>query len=127
VGPVALDACVLIGFFDPGDAHHQRAVEAFRIHRRAAISIAASAYGETMVKPLARGYGAEVDEFLDRMGVEIVPIDRAVARRVAALRSEHPTLRSPDLTVIAAAQLREAQLLTFDARLARFAGEGAQS
>lgn len=80
-----------------------------------------------MVKPLARGYGAEVDEFLDRMGVEIVPIDRAVARRVAALRSEHPTLRSPDLTVIAAAQLREAQLLTFDARLARFAGEGAQS
>ena len=80
-----------------------------------------------MVKPLAHGHGDKVDEFLDRMRVEIVPIDRVVARRFATLRSEHPTLRSPDLMVVAAAQVREAQLLTFDARLARLAGEGAQS
>lgn len=117
----------MIGFLDPGDAHHDRAIEAFRACQQAPLSMVASAYGETMVKPLARGRGEDVDEFLDRFGVEIVPIDRSLARGVAALGSRHPSLLLPDAMVVAAARLREAELLTFDARLARFAGEGVQS
>jgi hypothetical protein len=53
----------VIGFLDPADAHHRRAV----------------------------------DEFVDGIGIEIVPLDRSLARRVA--------------------QLRGARLLTFDERL----------
>lgn len=77
----------------------------------------ASAYGETLVKPLANGHGDDVDEFVDGIGIEIVPLDRPLAKRVAELRVEHPTLRLPDAAVVAAAQLRGARLLTFDERL----------
>lgn len=77
----------------------------------------ASAYGESLVKPLANGYGDDVDEFLDGIGIEIVPLDRPLAKRVAELRGEHPALQLPDAAVVAAAQLRGARLLTFDERL----------
>ena len=117
MGPVALDASVAIGFLDPADAHHQRATEALRECREASLSMVASAYGETLVKPLANGYGDVVDEFVNSLGVEIIPIDRLLARRVAAIRAEHPTLLLPDAAVFAAAQLRGARLLTFDERL----------
>jgi predicted nucleic acid-binding protein len=77
----------------------------------------ASAYGESLVKPFANGYGDEVDEFVDGIGIEIIPLDRPLARRVAELRGEHPALQLPDAAVVAAAQLRGARLLTFDERL----------
>lgn len=126
MGPVALDASFLIGFLDPADTHHRRAVEELRKSENAPLSMVASAYGETMVRPLAKGYGDEVDAFLDGMGVEILPLDRALARRVAALRNEHPWLALPDAAVLAAARLRDAELLTFDERLRRL-GISAQS
>jgi len=126
VGPVALDASFLIGFLDPADAHHPRAVEELRKFKNVSLSMVASAYGETMVRPLAKGYGEEVDAFLDSMGVEIMPLDRALAHRVAALRNEYPTLALPDAAVLAAARLRDAELLTFDERLRRL-GMSAQS
>jgi predicted nucleic acid-binding protein len=77
----------------------------------------ASAYGETLVKPLANGLGGDVDEFIEGLGIEIVPLDRPLARRVAELRGGHPALQLPDAAVVAAAQLRGARLLTFDERL----------
>jgi len=119
VGPVALDTSFLIGFLDPADAHHRRAVKELRKSENAPLSVVASAYAETMVRPLADGYGEEIDSFLDSFGVEIVDLDRALARRIAALRSEHPSLPLPDAAVVAAACQREAELLTFDERLRR--------
>ena len=119
MGTVALDASVLIGFLDPADVHHQRAVTELRRCENEILSMSASAYAETMVRPLANGHGDEVDAFLDRLDVEIIPLDRILARRVAALRTEHPSLPLPDAAVVAAARLREAELLTFDERLRR--------
>jgi len=119
VGPVALDASVAIGFLDPADADHERAVAALRECDGAPLSMAASAYGETLVKPLANGHGEQVEAFVDGLRVEIVPIDRQVAREAAALRVEHRGLRLPDASVLAAARVRGARLLTFDQRLAQ--------
>lgn len=79
--------------------------------------MAASAYSETLVKPLAKGYADEVDAFVDGLGVQIVPVDRAIGRRAAELRAEHGALRLPDAVVLATAQLRDERLLTFDERL----------
>ena len=119
MGPVALDASVAIGFLDPADGHHQRAVDALRACEGATLSMAASAYSETLVRPLASGYGDEVEAFVDGLGVEIVPVDRQIARHAAALRGQHAALQLPDAMVLATAELRGARLLTFDERLAQ--------
>jgi predicted nucleic acid-binding protein len=110
---------VAIGFLDPADAHHERAVLALREVDRSTLSMAASAYSETLVRPLAAGLGDRVEAFVDGLRVEIVPVDRGIARRAAELRAEHGALRLPDALVLATAQLREAQLLTFDDRLSQ--------
>ena len=119
MGPVALDASVAIGFLERGDGHHERAVEALRGAEGAPLSMSASAYAETLVRPLALGRDEIVERFVDALEVEVVPVDRDVARRAATLRAEHGSLRLPDALVLAAAQIRGARLLTFDERLAQ--------
>jgi predicted nucleic acid-binding protein len=123
VGRVALDADVVIAFLDPGDDQHARAVELLRPSLRtgAEIVIGASVYAEVMVRPLARGAGATVDEFIDAIGATVVAIDRELARRAASLRAQHRSLRLPDALSLATALLTGAELLTFDQRLHRVA------
>jgi len=124
VEQVALDANVVIGFLDPGDAHHEDAREAILGCGRAALSIAASAYADALVRPLARGCDAAVEAFVADLGVEVVALDRRLAREAAALRAAQPALGLPDAMVLAAARARDARLLTFDARLAELAEAG---
>jgi predicted nucleic acid-binding protein len=119
VGPVALDACVAIAFLEQADAQHSRAVDALRECAGAPLSMAAGAYGETLVRPLAMGCADAVEDFVDGLGVEIVAVDRAIGRRAAELRAEHRALRLPDALVLATAQLRGARLLSFDQRLSQ--------
>lgn len=118
MGAVALDASVAIGFLDPGVAHHERAVSALRELDRSPLLMPASAYSETLVRPFAEGIAERVDAFVDALRVEVVAVDRAIARRAAQLRAERPALRLPDAMVLATAELREARLLSFDDRLA---------
>jgi predicted nucleic acid-binding protein len=119
VGAVALDASVAIGFLEPTDAHHARAVSELSECVGESLIMAASAYSETLVRPLVRGLDDRVEAFIDGLGVEIVAADREIARRAAELRATNETLRLPDAFVLATAQLREARLLTFDRRLAQ--------
>jgi predicted nucleic acid-binding protein len=123
VARVALDADVLIAFLDGADAQHQAAVELLRPRLAAGdqILLSASVYAEVMVRPLQRGTQATVDDFLDAINATVVPIDRTLARRAAALRAEHRGLRLPDALSLAAAHVNAAELLTLDVRLARVA------
>lgn len=117
MGAVALDASVAIGFLDPADAHHRRAVESLRELEDSRLLMAASAYSETLVRPVGLGLANRVEDFVDGLGVEVVAVDRPIARRAAELRAEHASLRLPDAFVLATAELREASLLSFDERL----------
>lgn len=119
MGPVALDASVAIGLLESTDAHHERAVAALRECDGAPLSMAASAYSETLVRPLANGHGTAVETFVERLRIEVVPLDREIARRAAQLRAEHESLRLPDALIAASAEARGARLLTFDRRLAQ--------
>jgi predicted nucleic acid-binding protein len=123
VARVALDSDVLIAFLDAADAQHHAAVELLRPRLAAGdqILLGASVYAEVMVRPLQRGTQATVDEFLGAIDATVVPIDRALARRAAALRAEHRTLRLADALSLAAARANAAALLTLDVRLARVA------
>lgn len=127
MGAVALDASVSIALLDPADRHHEQAAAVLREHDRSSLIMAASAYSETLVRPLALGLEEAVEAFVDGLRIEIVAADRDIGRRAARLRAEHGALRLPDALVLATAQAREAGLLTFDGPLARLATGLAQS
>ncbi len=119
MGSLAVDASVAIALFTATDAHHERArVELdAALDRDDALTIAASAYSEIMVHALRNERGDLIDRFVDRLRIEVVPVDRKIGRRAAELRATHRALRLPDALVLATAQLRGARLLTFDERL----------
>jgi predicted nucleic acid-binding protein len=119
VGSIVLDASAVIALLDGADAHHGRATTDFgqAVERGDALVIPASAYAEAMVHPLRKKRGEVVDGFLDRLGVEVVDLDRAIAREAAALRARHRSLPLPDALVIATARRHGAGLLTYDDRM----------
>lgn len=121
MGPLALDASVVVALFNADDVHHSRAVAEFggAVDRGEDLAMAASAYSEIMVHALRQRRDDLIDDFVDRLGIEVIAIDRSIGRRAAELRAEHRTLRLPDALVLATAQLRGARLLTFDERLSQ--------
>jgi predicted nucleic acid-binding protein len=123
VARVALDADVVIAFLDAGDDQHERTVDLLRprLAAGAEILIGASVYAEVIVRPLARGTGATVDEFLDAIGATVLAIDHELARRAAGLRARHRSLRLPDALSLATALMAGADLVTLDQRLRRVA------
>jgi predicted nucleic acid-binding protein len=123
VARVALDADVVIAFLDAGDKQHAHAVDLLRPRLAAGeeIFIGASVYAEVMVRPLARGTGGRVDEFIDAIGATVLAIDREIARRAAGLRARHRSLRLPDALSLATALMAGADLVTLDQRLRRLA------
>jgi predicted nucleic acid-binding protein len=123
VARVALDADIVIAFLDPGDDLHAAAVSDLRPRLAAGdeLLVAATVYAETIVRPLQQGNDATVDQFLNSAGIVVVPIDRAIARRAAALRAAHPSLRLPDAMSLATAIATDSTLLTLDKKLRRIA------
>jgi predicted nucleic acid-binding protein len=123
VAAIALDADVLIGFFNRDDAHHPAARRLLRAAEQSGdrVVIAASVYAEVIVGPLRAGRADEIDAALAGLGIEVVPVDRTIAAEAARLRVRHRTLRLPDAMALAVAQREGADFKTFDRRLARIA------
>jgi predicted nucleic acid-binding protein len=129
VGHLILDASVLVALMDTRDLHHDAARRLIReqpTYSRFAIS--ASVYAEVLIRALAHGTADKVDRVIERFDVEIVPIDRAIARAAASLRAaaRRPLLRLPDALAVAVALVADPPLpfATFDDRLAqRYAAE----
>jgi predicted nucleic acid-binding protein len=123
VARVALGADIVIAFLDDGDDQHATAVAELRPRLAAGDELlaAATVYAEIIVRPLQLGTDAIVDEFFDAAGISIVSIDRAVARRAAALRAEHQSLRLPDAMSLATAIATDSELLTLDKKLRHIA------
>ena len=119
---VVLDASVVIGFLDPGDALHHGCVAAITKHQHDDLAIPASVHAEILVAPYRAGPNAvaEVDAFLADLGVKVEAVTPAVARGAARLRSKRAGLRLPDALVIAFAdELGADRLLTGDASWAK--------
>lgn len=74
-----------------------------------------------MVRPLQQGTDAAVDEFIGAFGIRVIAASRDHARRAAALRARHRSLRLPDAWSLATAIEANAELLTLDRALHRIA------
>ncbi len=121
MGPLILDASVLIGLLDTADTHHERAVTDVELADRTGRSLAtsASAYSEVLVAFARAGRVADAREAIAAMGIAVEPLTAPMAEHAAELRAKDSQLRLPDAMVLACAQVTGAALLTYDARLAR--------
>lgn len=120
MGPLILDASVLIGLLDRADAHHERAVADVETADRGgrALIVPASAYSEALVAFARAGRLADARVSIVAMGVEVAPLTGAMAERAAELRAGRGNLRLPDAMVLACAREMSGELLTYDDRLA---------
>lgn len=121
MGLTVLDAGVIIGFLDTNDAHHLAAVEALRDarDRNDRLVLPASVFAEILVGPSRRSAKAvtAVRSLVQRIPLEIQPLDADIAEAAAALRARHGALKLPDALVIATAEHLDAQhLVTTDRR-----------
>jgi predicted nucleic acid-binding protein len=123
VGPLILDASVLIGLLDSADGYHDRAVEAVDQADRAnqELLAPASAYGEALVAFARVNRIRDARGAISGMGITVVPLTARIAERAAELRAAHGFLRLPDALVLATAHEHDGTLLTYDDRLARAA------
>jgi predicted nucleic acid-binding protein len=116
VGLTVLDAGVLIGFLDAQDAHHDAAHSALakaREHRQR-LAMPASALTEALVGPARLGTEAviEVQDFLERLPIEVTELTQPIAVAAAELRARHGgRLKLPDALVVATARTLEADVL----------------
>jgi predicted nucleic acid-binding protein len=116
VGQVVVDASVVIALRDRDDAHHRAAEKALTGARDqdARLTLPASAFAESLVRPLAAG--ADEDEAAAALtkAFTIAPLTQEIALKAAVLRAT-TTLRSPDALVVATGICLDAdRILTCD-------------
>ncbi len=119
MGLTVLDAGVVIGFLDSNDAHHPAAHQAMREARDRTdrLVLPSSAFAEVLVGPSRKGPKAvaSVRAFVDRVPLEVYPLDENIALAAAALRAHQRSLKLPDALVIATADhLNADHLVTTD-------------
>lgn len=125
MGPLTLDASVLIALLDTADVHHDRSVnEVDAAGRRGlALIVPASAYSETLVAFARTGRVRDAAEAIASMGITVATLDGETVGHAAQLRARYDGLRLPDALVLATARQLSSPLLTHDQRLQRYAVE----
>jgi predicted nucleic acid-binding protein len=123
VGPLILDASVLIGLLDKADAHHANAVEDVEAADKAKqqLLVPGSAYSEALVAFARESRVSDAREAVAAMGIAIAPLTATMAEHAAELRAHHERLRLPDAIVLACAREIDGELLSYDQRLAQLA------
>ena len=117
---IVLDASVLIGYLDAGDAHHDRAAALLTREIDDDFAVSLLTLGEILVAPTRTGQRDTVLDILDDLGVQTLPFPAGSAVTLAQLRVE-TQLRMPDCCVLLSARDQQARLASFDARVVRAA------
>lgn len=114
---------MLLAILQTSDAHHRDArvlLAGYPSDTR--YLIGGSVYAEILARAHSRGLVRETDAFLEALNVDVVPVDRELARRAAALRAGgQPRVKLADALALAVALAHEPPLrfLTFDDSLRR--------
>ena len=115
-----LDSSVIAAYLDSGDALHSAATDRLReLDRdpRSRFIVSAVTFMEVLVGGHRGNHAdAAIRRFFDRVVAEVTPFETATAERAAVLRARWG-MRTPDAMILAAADLRGADLvLTGDQR-----------
>lgn len=116
MGLVLLDSSVLIALINPTDIHHTSAINSYDPH--AILIASALSITEVLPRAIAEGRDGAFWRHIGPYIQKVFPVDLDIASLAARLRSELK-LKTPDAIISATAQLCEAQLWTFDAKLAK--------
>ena len=117
---IVLDASVLIGYLDAGDAHHQRAAALLTREVDEDLAINLLALAEILVAPTPSGQHESVLGILDDLAVETLQLPAEAAVTLARLRTG-TQLQMPDCCVLFSARERQARLASFDERVVKAA------
>lgn len=117
---IVLDASVLIGYLDTGDAHHERAMALLTREIDDDFAVNLLTLAEILVAPTRAGRADVVLGILADLGVETLQFPPDSAVPLARLRTE-TTLKMPDCCVLLSARNQQARLASFDERVIKAA------
>ena len=117
---IVLDASVLIGYLDAGDAHHDRATALLTREVDDDFAVNLLTLAEILVAPTRTGQRDTVLSILADLAVETLPFPEGAAVTLAQLRAE-TVLKMPDCCVLLSVLDQQARLASFDDRLVKAA------
>lgn len=119
---ILLDASVLIGHFEPADAHHAHATALLAGHLTDSFAASVITLAEVYTGAARSRQGQRLNELLEELGVEELDLPAGAALRLGELRAA-TRLKMPDCCVLYTAERHGAAIATFDDTLAARAGD----
>ena len=119
---ILLDASVLIGHFEPADAHHAQATAVLTAHLTDSFAASVITLAEVYAGAARSGQAQRLTELLKHLLVEELDLPAGAALRLGELRAA-TNLKMPDCCVLYTAEHHGAAIATFDDKLAIRAGD----
>jgi predicted nucleic acid-binding protein len=116
-GVIVLDANVVIGFLDANDPHHAASLDLLERHFVDGFGCNVLTVAEALVHPTRADRQDAALASLNRIGVQVIPLDASDAIALADVRATY-RLRMPDAVALLTAMQFGSELATFDAGLA---------
>lgn len=114
---IVLDASVLIGHFEPADAHHADATALLKAHLSDSFASSVVTLADVYVGASRAGQADRLDQLLAQLAVTSLELPASAAARLGELRAM-TGLKMPDCCVLYTAERHNAAIATFDDTLA---------
>lgn len=114
---ILLDASVLIGHFEPADAHHPQATAMLTAHLADSFAASVITLAQVFTGAARSGQAQRLKELLEQLRIEELNLPAGAALRLGELRAA-TNLKMPDCCVLYTAERHAASIATFDQKLA---------
>ncbi|BBX99283.1 type II toxin-antitoxin system VapC family toxin [Mycobacterium lacus] len=119
---IVLDASVLIGHFEPADAHHADATALLRAHSSELFAASVITLAEVYAGAARAGRADRLRRLLAQLQIDSLGLPAGAALRLGELRAI-TALKMPDCCVLYTAEQHNAAVATFDDKLAARAAD----
>ena len=113
---------MLIGHFEPADAHHTDATTLLRAHLLESFASSVITLAEVYAGAARAGQADRLRQLLAQLQIESIDLPAGAALRLGELRAT-TKLKMPDCCVLYTAEQHSAAIATFDERLAARASD----